>query len=104
VQATVTQGAERYTVGVFPVCVLANLAALTAGTDLRTHARKVLDAINAWLESKAPVAATMEVAGRRLDHYALGDLLALRDRYRAEVYREERAAAGKGTARILMRL
>jgi hypothetical protein len=104
VHAVVTKAAERYTVDTAQLRILADLSAIVAGTDLRTHARKVLDAIEAWLESKAPVAASLQVAGRRLDNYPITELLALRDRYRAEVFREERTAAGKGATRILMRL
>jgi hypothetical protein len=99
----VTNGAERVTLNSVPVRVLADLAAATAAADLRTHARKVLDAIEAWLESKAPTSAGFEIAGRKLQNYPLADLLKLRDRYRAEVLREERAALGFGPVRILTR-
>lgn len=98
-----TNGAERVTISSLPVRVLPNLAAAVAGTDLRSHARKVLDAIEAWLESRAPVAGTLEIAGRRIQHYSLEELLALRDRYRAEVAREDAAAAGNRPSRLLVR-
>lgn len=101
----VTKAAERYTLGTTPLRVLPNLAAVAAGgLDVRSHARKVLDAINAWLEAKAPTAAGFELAGRKLQNYALPELLALRDRYRAEVAREEQVASGRPPSRLLTRL
>lgn len=103
-QEWVSKGTERYSLAAFPVRVTANLAAANAGIDLRSHARKVLDAIEAWLESRAPAVGQIEVAGRRISNYPIADLLALRDRYRAEVLREEAAAAGRGGARLLVRL
>lgn len=100
----VSRGAERYTVSVGTLRVLQNLASLTSGADLRTHARKVLDSIEAWLESQAPVAGAVEIAGRKIAHYPITDLLALRDRYRAEVRREESAPAGGNGSRLYVRL
>jgi hypothetical protein len=96
---TVSNDDERFTLGVTALRVLPDLAAGSAA-DTRSHARKVLDAIEAWLESKAPTAAAFEVAGRKLQNYPLTELLALRDRYRLEVAREERGGRG---VRILTR-
>lgn len=104
VQEWVAKGAERYSLAQTALCITPDLAAASIGADLRTHARKVLDAIEAWLESRAPTAAQIEVAGRKISNYPLPDLLALRDRYRAEVLREEAAAAGRCGARLLVRL
>lgn len=98
-----TLGAARHTIGATPLQILPDLAAAVAATDIRTHARKVLDAIEAWLESRAPVSGSFSIAGRQVQHYPINELLALRDRYRAEVQREERAAAGLAPARILTR-
>lgn len=101
----VTDGTARFTLATTPVRVLADLAgATTAGIDSRTHARKVLDSIEAWMETRAPVAGAVEIAGRKIQNYPLGDLLALRDRYKAEVAREEHAAQGGGSRRMLVRL
>jgi hypothetical protein len=95
---------ERYTLATTTLRVLPDLAAVGAGgADVRSHARKVLDLIEAWLETKAPVAASYEIAGKKLAQYPLPELLALRDKYRAEVRAEDRAAAGFGPARILTR-
>lgn len=87
---------ERHTANATWLRVHPDLAAATVGSDQRTHARKMLDAINAWLESKAPVAGSMEINGRKIAYFPLPDLLKLRDRYRAEVAREE---AGPGKTR-----
>lgn len=94
---------ERFTLTENSVRILPNLAAATGGVDTRTHARKVLDSIEAWLESKAPTAAAVEVGGRKLQRYSLPDLLVLRDRYRVEVMREERAARGLGAVTVVTR-
>lgn len=103
-QEYVSKAGERYTLGTTPLRILPDLAALASGLDVRSHARKVLDAINAWLEAKAPTAASFEIAGRKLQNYSLADLLALRDRYRAEVAREDQVASGGVPARLLTRL
>jgi hypothetical protein len=97
----VTNGTERYTVDTGEVVLLPDLAAATAAIDTRSHARKVLDAIETWLESRAPTAGAFEHAGIKIQNYPLADLLALRDRYRAEVRRE---TAGPGHGRLLVRL
>jgi hypothetical protein len=99
-----TRGAERFTLSDQPVRILVNSAALLAGVDLRTHAEKVLANIEAWLEAKAPVAASFEIAGKKLSQYPLADLLKLRDTYRAEVSRERQVAAGAPPVRLLTRL
>lgn len=104
VQEYVTKGTERYSLSAVNVRVLPDLTTVTTGADLRTHARKVLDAIEGWLESKAPAAQSIEIAGRKISNYPIADLLALRDRYRAEVAREEAAASGAGRgSRLLVR-
>jgi hypothetical protein len=103
VQEYVTRSGERFTTGTFRLRVLPNLAANTAGADLRTHARKVLDAIEGWLESKAPVTGAFEIAGRKVENYPLPELLALRDKYRVEVAREEAAAGGRIGRKLMVR-
>ena len=99
----VTKALERVTLNIKPLRVLANLAGASAGTDVRSHARKMLEAIETWLETKSPTAASFEIAGRKLQNYPLADLLKLRDRYRAEANAEDRAAAGLAPVRLLTR-
>lgn len=101
---TAHKSGERYTLGSVRVVVLQDLATASVGTDTRSHARKVLDSLNAWLESKAPTAGEVQIADRRIRNYDLGDLLALRDRYAAIVKREDAAANGGRTGRLLVRL
>lgn len=85
---------EKYTVGTGTCEVLPDLrsTAATALQDVRSHARKMLDAVQAWLESRDPAVAEYEIAGRRMKYIPLADLLKLRQRYLAEVAAEDRAA------------
>lgn len=60
--------------------------------DRRTHARKVLDAIEAVIEGRASQdQQSYALSGRSLSRTPIPELLVLRDRYKAEVKREERA-------------
>lgn len=81
--------------------------AFGAAVDARSHAAKALAAIESYLETGSNLAAGYEIAGRRLNRYPLPDLLALRDRYRAEVARDQAAAdAARGLpsrARVFVR-
>lgn len=105
--AFVNDTTERYKVDSGTIEVLPDLTA-SAATDRRTHARKVLEAIEAVLESRATVdQAGYTIAGRRLDRTPIADLLALRAAYRAECDAEEQAeriSNGMGNPkRILVR-
>lgn len=77
----------------------------TAATALddRSHARKVLAAIEAVLESRATKdQESYEIAGRSLKRTPIGDLLKLRQHYKAEAAAEAAAEAiqnGTGTGR-----
>lgn len=100
-------GGLKYTLASGRIQVLPNLAAATSGLDARSHARKVLDVLEAWLENRANWAADFQLAGRSVRHIPVPELLTLRDRYRADVRREEQAArVAQGLApgnRILVR-
>jgi|SRR6185437_6203202 len=99
---TSADGTQRYTLGTYTLQVLPNAAAATVGMDTRSHAQIVLDNIKAYLETKAPVYASMEINGRKLGYYPLVDLLKLRDRYAMMVATEQRLASGRtGGNRIL---
>lgn len=110
-QAWVEGGAsEVYTVGEGTLKVLASLRAGSAGTaqDLRSHARKVLDAIKAVLENRASLdQQSYQIHGRALSRTPIPDLLVLRDRYEEDVASEERAEKLRrrlgGDNRILVR-
>ena len=51
--AYVSKDAERYQIATGQITVKENLSAASAGYDGRSHARKVLDALEAVLEGKA---------------------------------------------------
>lgn len=57
--------------------------------DHRSHAKKVLDAIEAVLENRASQdQMSYSIAGRSLSRMSIDDLLKFRDRYRAEYNKE----------------
>lgn len=93
--ATVSRGSgeslEKYTLFNGTMRLLPNLSGLTS-LDARTHARKTLEAIEATIEGRATSAtAEYQIAGRALKYIPIGELLTLRDRYKAEVAREDAA-------------
>lgn len=94
-RARVSLAGEVFTVGQGTLVVRPGFA---SATDGRSHARKTLDAIEAVIEGRASSAVLeYSIAGRQLRYMPVEQLLTLRDRYRAEVLREEqaqRAAAG----------
>jgi hypothetical protein len=91
-RARVSKAGEVYTVGEGRLTVRNAFSAATF--DARTHARKTLDAIEAVIEGRASSStAEYTIAGRSLKHIPVADLLALRDKYRAEVLHEDAAAA-----------
>lgn len=83
--------------------VLPNPAA--NNVDHRTHAQRVLAALEAVIEgraSKSTLENTFE-DGRSAKHMTHAELLAMRDKYAAKVAAEQRAKSG-GPGRILARL
>jgi len=86
---------ERHTLGAGFLQVLPDPAATTP-QDRRSHARRMLDAIEAALEQRATEQdldlLRAQFGDQRVDRDP-AQLIALRDRYRAEVQAEERAAA-----------
>jgi hypothetical protein len=65
------------------------------GYDPRSHARKVLaqieTALEGWATSGSHI-AEYEIAGRRMKYADRADVIAMRSRYKAEVWREDAAA------------
>ncbi len=91
-RAQVSLAGEIYTVGSGRLVVQPSFGAATL--DGRSQARRMLDAIEATLEGRASSAvAEYQIAGRQLKHIPIPDLLVLRDRLRADVAREDEAAA-----------
>lgn len=102
--AYITRSADsqRVVVGTGTVDVIANRD--TATTDPRSHARIVLDAIQAVIENRATVdQQEYSIAGRSLKRMEIGELLKFRKTYQAEVDAEVRAASGNGMRKLLMR-
>ena len=96
--ATVTKGAERYTVDTGSMQVLADLAAATTA-DTRSAARQALDAVDAALRVYGSKAYLQEIsiAGRGQKFQTPGEFMAFRSRLQGEVAREvnaERLANG----------
>lgn len=103
--ASVIAGGERYIVD-SGTCTLNpdyRNGTATAAYDGRTHARTVLDAIEAVIEGRATVdQQEYEIAGRRLKRMPVTDLLKFRQHYKTEVHSEALAEAvrnGMGTGR-----
>lgn len=90
-EAYVTKTTERFCVASGTLQVGVNFADKDVVADHRSHAKKVLDAIEAVIENRATrdqMAYT--IAGRSLQLTPLADLMTLRDRYRTEVQKEQR--------------
>jgi len=104
--AYVTDGTDRYRVDHGTAKVLADLAALPVGYDGRSHARRVLDAIEAVIAGRASKdQESYQIAGRSLNRTPIPDLMKLRQTYRNEVRREEKAEAirnGLQTGRMVL--
>ena len=91
-RAQVTRADEAYTVASGTLTVQPAFSAATL--DSRSHARKALANIEAYLENPGNLTSSMyEISGRKLQRFGIPELLALRDRYRAEVAREDAAAS-----------
>jgi hypothetical protein len=74
--------------------VLANPRTSAAGADSRSHAKKMLELIEAALEAFAPgsTVKSYAIGTRTLTKADMPELLVLRDRYRNEVANEDAAA------------
>lgn len=93
---------EKYTVDTGTLAVDPDYRASTAAYDGRSHARKMLDAIEAWLEARDPAVAEYEIAGRRMKYIPVAELIKLRSRYKTELANEANAdaiAKGEGLGR-----
>ena len=91
-RAQVVRAGEAYTVASGTCTVQPAFSAATL--DARSHARKTLANIEAYLENPGSISShKYEIAGRMLQRFPLPELLTLRDRYRAEVAREDAAAS-----------
>ncbi len=65
----------------------------TTSNSVRSHAKKVLDAIEAVIENRASMdQQSMSIAGRSLSRMSITDLMTFRDRYKAEYLKEVKIA------------
>lgn len=65
----------------------------TTTSSVRSHAKKVLDAIEAVIENRATMdQSSMSIAGRSLSRLTIDELLQFRDRYKAEYLKEVKIA------------
>ena len=72
--------------------------------DTRTHAKKVLDAIEAVIENRATLDQQMYmIGGRQLVRNSISELLRLRTIYRQEYQAEVDKASGKNRSKIRTR-
>lgn len=61
----------------------------TTAASVRSHAKIVLDSIEAVIENRANIdQASMSIAGRSLSRMSIDELLTFRDRYKAEYLKE----------------
>jgi hypothetical protein len=102
----VEKGAERYSGTAYPwrgECTILPNPATTTNYDARSHARKVLDAIEAVLEGRATLdQEEYTIGGRSLKRTPVEQLIRFRQRYKQEVAGEDAAArinAGLGGGR-----
>jgi hypothetical protein len=77
----------------------------TATTDPRSHAKTMVEKIEALLEGRADAdVASYSIAGRSLTKLSIDELMTWRDRYKTEYLRElrrERALNGQGSGAIV---
>ncbi len=104
--AWVESGSEKFTIDTGSAEVEADYRSGTATTALddRSHARKMVDQIETWLEAHPGGEVEYEIAGRRMKYDKAG-LIKLLDRYKSEVAKEDdaaRLAAGLPSRRKLL--
>lgn len=84
-QIVATKTTTRYTIATGICTVTDNIAGRSAAYDNRSHAKKVLDAIEAVIEGRATAdQQSYTIAGRSLTRTPLQDLMRLRAMYKAE--------------------
>lgn len=97
--ARVSKAGEVITVASGVLQIAANL---TSAADLRSHAQKTLDAIEAVIENRASLdQEEYAINGRSLKRTPITELIRLRDLYRREVRRESGDSRGK---KLLVRM
>jgi len=85
-------GPIRQSLGNGQLTIKTDPAAAVQGYDGRSHARKMLDTINAAMEAFSIGVKQYTIGSRSMTKQDIPELLTLRDRYRAEVANEDAAA------------
>lgn len=94
-QLRAIRGAEVVIVEDGQLTITPDLALVEGAHDGRTHAERVLDAINAVIEGRASIdQESYTIKDRSLNRTPLADLIMLKSKYEAEVARERRVAKG----------
>lgn len=101
--AAAVLGSQRYTLRQGQIDILPDPTSVAA-YDTRSHARRTLDAIEAWIEGHDPAVASYRIGDRQMQYIPIGELLTLRSRYQREVRGQEAAAACRLPSRIRVRL
>lgn len=71
----------------------------TTSSDVRSHAKTCLDAIEAVIENRASIdQQSMSIAGRSLSRMSIDDLLSFRNYYKAEYLKELKKARAKNNS------
>ncbi len=97
VYITVTSGAEVYPVEETTLEVKPNPATVAVG-EFRTHAERMLAAIEAKLEGRADAdLESYTIGNRSVSQIPVRELLRLRNIYRAQVYRQQAGADAVST-------
>lgn len=92
----VTDGTDVVEIDSGEAEILPDLSAQAAGYDGRSHAQRVLTAIEAVIEGRASKdQERYRINNRELQRTPISDLIRLRDRYREEARRERAAAKGQ---------
>jgi hypothetical protein len=101
----VEKAVERYTVAAGQLQVLANPSTAENGIDTRSHVKKTLDALELMIEGKASQdVQSYTINGRQLQHYDIGDLLKMRDKYKAEYANEQSGGKPRKGGKIHVRM
>lgn len=100
----VTKTTQRFSIASGTVEILPDPATVAAGTDRRTHAQIVLEAIEAVIEGRASKdQEEFRIGERSLKRTPIADLLALKEAYEGKVARERLAAKGIDSRRVFVR-
>jgi hypothetical protein len=91
--SAVTLSSQRFTVGQGTFKVLPNLAAASAGVDIRSTAKKALDLLDAALLEHGARAWTKEyeIAGRHMSFVSASEFMKFRSQLQMEVAAEQNA-------------